>query len=51
MELDAGEDQDGDGAGYDPVDGRAERRPPTGAGDELGPVLPQVLAAVAEVGR
>src|SRR3954464_6657295 len=44
---DAGRDRDGDEPGGDEVDGGAERRPPAGAGDEAGAVLPHVLEAVA----
>jgi hypothetical protein len=40
----AGRDLDDDDRGDDPVDDHAERRPPSGVGDDVAPVLPQVLA-------
>src|SRR5215207_4301276 len=43
----AGGDRDGDEPGGNEVDGGTERRPPAGAGDEAGAVLPHVLQAVA----
>src|SRR3954447_17149588 len=46
-EVEAGDNGDGDDRGGDEVDGGAEGRPPAGAGDEAGAVLPHVLEAVA----
>ena len=47
----SGGSEHGDEGGGDDVDGGAERRPPAGAGDEAGAVLPHVLDAVAGQAR
>ena len=46
---DTGANGDGDDGSDNPVDGQTERRPPAGAGDEVGPVLPQVFEPVAGI--
>jgi hypothetical protein len=47
MEMDAGDNLDGDNRSDCPVDDEAERRPPPRVGDEMTPVLPEVLQPVA----
>jgi hypothetical protein len=47
MKADPGENLDRDHRRNDPVDDHAEGWPPAGVGDEVSPVLPQVLEAVA----
>ena len=47
MEVDADGDEHDEDRGDDPVDDQAERRPPAGVGDIVGPVLPQVLDPMA----
>jgi hypothetical protein len=46
--LHAGRDLDDDDRGYDPVDGHAERWPPSGVGDEVAAMLPEILEAVPD---
>jgi hypothetical protein len=45
-EVDPRDDLDPDDERDDPVDGGAERWPPSGAGDELAALLPRVLDPV-----
>jgi hypothetical protein len=47
VEVNAGDDLDGDDRGSCPVDYQAERRPPARIRDELAPVLPKILEPVA----
>ena len=47
VEVNAGDDLDGDDRRDCPIDHEAERRPPAGVGDELAAVLPEVFEAVA----
>jgi hypothetical protein len=47
VEVNAGEDLDGDDRRDRPVDDETERWPPACVGDELSAVLPEVFEAVA----
>src|SRR3954447_13643091 len=47
LEADPSSDLDGDDRGHHEVHRHAERRPPARGGDEVRPVLPEVLGAVA----
>ena len=51
VELDAGDDFDGDDGCRCDVDDKAKRRPPTGVGDVVRAVLPEILCAVSEQAR
>jgi hypothetical protein len=47
VEVNAGDDLDGDDRGGRPIDDQAERRPPACVRDELPAVLPKILEPVA----
>jgi hypothetical protein len=47
VEVNAGDDLDGDDRGDRPIDDETERWPPACVGDELTAVLPEVFEAVA----
>ena len=48
MEGNSVDDRQGDDRGGDPIDGHAERGPPSRGGHEVTSMLPQVLQPVAD---
>jgi hypothetical protein len=47
VKVDAGGDQHDENGGGDPVNDKAERRPPASVGNKVAPVLPEVLDPMA----